>query len=112
MRGKAVHKNHNPTLYINIIIPHNHVFIVVACPAHILSKKGIDMKLGFKMAGSERKCSTQEPQSYPVYWQSYLSAALDLYAPHMGEAYSRRFVRLSVSPVHCPANNFKTTVGL
>ena len=29
-----------------------------------------------------------------------------------GEAFSRRFVRLSVCLVPCPANNFKTTVGI
>ena len=47
MRGRAVHKNHNPTLYIEELSPLNHVFKVVACPAHILlSKKGIEKKLG------------------------------------------------------------------
>ena len=29
-----------------------------------------------------------------------------------GEAYSRCFIRLSICPVPCPANNFKTTVGI
>ena len=29
-----------------------------------------------------------------------------------GEAYSRRFVRLFIRPVPCPANIFKTTVGI
>ena len=29
-----------------------------------------------------------------------------------GGTYSRRFVRLSVRPVPCPANNFKTTIGI
>jgi len=40
--------------------PLNHVFIVVACPAHILlSKKGIGMKLGLLIDGSKRKCCAQ-----------------------------------------------------
>jgi len=34
------------------------------------STKGIEMKLGFKMDGSERRCSAQAPLSYPVYCQS------------------------------------------
>ena len=38
---------HNPTCILTELSPLNHVFIVVACPAHILlSKKRIEMKLG------------------------------------------------------------------
>ena len=48
-----MHKNNNPTLYIDRVIS-LYVFIVVACPAHILlSKKGIEMKLGLYIDGSE-----------------------------------------------------------
>jgi len=30
----------------------------------------------------------------------------------LSKAYIRRFVRPSVHPAHCPANNFKTTGGI
>jgi len=47
MRGRAVHKNYNPTLYITEVSPINHFFIMVACHSHILeSTKGIEIKLG------------------------------------------------------------------
>ena len=37
------------------------------CPVHILeSTKGIEMKLGLQIDGSERKGSAQEPQPCPV----------------------------------------------
>ena len=46
MRGREVHKNHNPTLYITELSPLNHFFfIMVAYPGHILeSTKGIEIK--------------------------------------------------------------------
>ena len=63
-----MHKKHNLPCILTEIFPLNHVFIAVACPAHILlSKKGIELKLGLKMDESDRKCGTQEPLSYPVY---------------------------------------------
>ena len=44
--GQCTITINNPTQYI-YRVPHNHVIIVVACPAHILlRKKGIEMKLG------------------------------------------------------------------
>jgi len=59
---RAMHTTINLPCILTELFPHNHVFIVAACPAHILlSKKGIEMKLGLKMDGSERKCSTHEP---------------------------------------------------
>jgi len=39
MRGRAVHKNHNPTLYIEELSPLNHVFIVVASSDHIFQER-------------------------------------------------------------------------
>jgi len=48
----AIGEGHNPrTIILPCIFieksPLDHVFIVVACPTHILlSKKGIEMKLG------------------------------------------------------------------
>jgi len=43
--GSAVHKNHNPTLYIIELALINHLFIMVAYPCHILeSTKGIEIK--------------------------------------------------------------------
>jgi len=46
--GKAVHTNHNPTLYINRVSPHNHLFFAMdACPGHILeSTNRIEIRLG------------------------------------------------------------------
>ena len=42
-----MHKNDNPTLYIDKVISPNHVLIVVACPGHIFeSTNGIEVKLG------------------------------------------------------------------
>ena len=47
MRESAVHKNHNPTLYITELSPTYQFFIIVAYPGHILeSTKGIEIKLG------------------------------------------------------------------
>ena len=63
MRGKAVHKNHNPTLYIELS-PLNHLFSSqwFACPGHNLeSTKGIEIKLGTHIDVNERKCRRQEP---------------------------------------------------
>ena len=57
-----MHKNIILPCILTELFPLNFVFIVVACPAHILlSKKGIEMKLVLKMDGSERKGSAQEP---------------------------------------------------
>ena len=63
MRGRAVHKNHNPTLYIDRVISLNHLFfITVACPSLILeSTKGIEIKLGTYIDVNKRKCRRQEP---------------------------------------------------
>ena len=49
-----------------------------------------------------------------VVWESYVidCETVALLCSPKGEAYSHRFVRLSVRPVPCPANNFKTTVGI
>jgi len=59
VRGRAVHKNHNPTLYINRVISPLLVFVIMdAGLSNILeSTKGIEMKLGLKIDGSERKGS-------------------------------------------------------
>ena len=54
VKGRAVHKNHNPTLYIDFVISLKQFCpIIVACPGHILeSIKGIVIKLGTYMRGS------------------------------------------------------------
>ena len=59
VRGRAVHNNHNPTLYINRVISPLLVFVIMdAGLSNILeSTKGIEMKLGLKIDGSERKGS-------------------------------------------------------
>ena len=60
--GSAVHKNHNPTLYIIELSLINHLFIMVAYPYHILeSTKGIEIKLGTHIDVNERKYRRQEP---------------------------------------------------
>ena len=47
VRGSAVNKNHNPTLYITELSPINLFFIMVAYPGYILERtKGIEIKLG------------------------------------------------------------------
>jgi len=49
VRGRAVHKNHNPThLDLQSYFPVKIYFLKMdACPGHILaSTQGIDMKLG------------------------------------------------------------------
>jgi len=62
VRGMAVHKNHNPTLYITELSPLNLFFIMVACPGHILeSTKGIEIKLGTYTDVNERKYRRQKP---------------------------------------------------
>ena len=59
VRESALHKNHNPTLYIDRVI-HNF-FIMVACPGHILEcTKGIEIKLGTYIDVNERKYRRQE----------------------------------------------------
>ena len=56
VRGSAVHKNHNHTLYITELSPLNHVFIMVAYPGHILEfTKGIEIKLGTYIDVNKRK---------------------------------------------------------
>ena len=58
VRGRAVHKNHNPTLYIYIVIfPEPFFLIMDSCLSHVLeSTNGIEMKLGLWIDDSERKC--------------------------------------------------------
>jgi len=52
MSGRAVHKNHNLTLYYVLsYLPHNHFF---------LESTGVGMKLGLYIDYSERKGRTQE----------------------------------------------------
>ena len=48
VRGNAVHKNHNPTLYIYVLSPHNNLFFHNGCVSgHILeSTKGIEIEFG------------------------------------------------------------------
>jgi len=56
VRGRAVHKNHNPTLNIELS-PLSRFFIMVACPGHILEiTNGIEIKLGTHIDVNERKC--------------------------------------------------------
>jgi len=55
VRGSAVHKNHNPTLYITDLSPINLFFIMVAYPGQFLeSTKGIEIKLGTYIDVNER----------------------------------------------------------
>ena len=63
MRGRAVHENHNPTQYIYSLLPLTiYLFILDACMGHIFkSTKGIEMNIGLKIDGIERKCTAQEP---------------------------------------------------
>ena len=77
VRGRAIHKNHNPTLYIYRVIspyPFFLFFIMVAYPGHILeSSKGIEIKPGTYIDVNERKCRRQESQSYLTFYLNYLS---------------------------------------
>jgi len=62
MRGSAVHKNHNPTLYLHSYLPLTicFFFIMDSCLGHILeSTKGIEIKLGTYIDVNERKCRRQ-----------------------------------------------------
>ena len=60
VRGSAVHRNHNPTLYITELSPLNIFFIMVAYPGHIMeSTKGIEIKLGIYIDVNERKYRRQ-----------------------------------------------------
>jgi len=62
VRERAVHKNHNPTLYITELSPINHFFIKVACPGYFLeSTKEIEIKLAPYIYVKARKCRRQEP---------------------------------------------------
>ena len=83
VRGSALHKNHNTTLYIYSVIspypffiivaylekykrdlfPLNFVFVIIdVCLGHIFeSTKGIKMELSSWIDGSERKGCAQEP---------------------------------------------------
>ena len=64
VRGRAVHNNHNPILYIYSYLPLiNHLFFIMdACPGHILeSTKGIEIKLCTYIDVNERMCRRPEP---------------------------------------------------
>ena len=62
VRGRAVHNNHNPTLYITELSSINHFFITVTYPGLILeSTKGIEFKLGTYIDVNDRKYKRQEP---------------------------------------------------
>ena len=63
VRGRAVHKNHTPTLNINSVIsPQPFFFIMDSHLGHILeSTKGIEIKLGIYIDVNKRKCRRQEP---------------------------------------------------
>ena len=57
---RALHKNHNPTLYITELSPLNIFFIMVAYPGHIMeSTKRIEIKLGTYIDVNERKYRRQ-----------------------------------------------------
>ena len=63
VRGCAVYKNHNPTLYITELSHLEHFFRTMgAYPDHILeSTIGIEIKLGTYIDFNERKYRKQEP---------------------------------------------------
>ena len=72
MRGRAVHKNYNPTLYNTEVSPINHFFIMVACHSHILeSTKGIEIKLG--------TCKWEKVQKTKNIILSYILLKLSLF---------------------------------
>jgi len=55
VRGSALYKNHNPTLYITELSPINYFFHSVTYPSHILdSTKAIEIKLGTYIDVNER----------------------------------------------------------
>jgi len=62
VRETADHQNDNHILYIlTELSPHNHFFIIDACPGHILeSTKGIEIKLGTYIDVNGRKCRRQQ----------------------------------------------------
>jgi len=69
VRGRAVHKKKNPTLYIYRVI------VMDSCPGHILeSTKDIEIKLVKNV--KERKCRIQEPQLYRTFYVSNFSLIL------------------------------------
>ena len=60
----------------------------------------------------QRQLTFTCPKSFPfVKFQLFLLDQHMCMLP-IGEAYSRRFVRLFVRPVPCPGNSFKTVVGI
>ena len=59
VKGREVHKNHNPTLYITELSPINH-FFSLWLPI-LESTKGIEIKLCTYIDVNERKCKRQEP---------------------------------------------------
>ena len=75
MRESTVHSNHNPSLYITELSPHNHVFIMVAYPGHILeSTKGIAIKFDIYIAVSKRNIEDKNHNtSYITFYLNYLS---------------------------------------
>ena len=55
-------KRYSYLVYRQELSPHNHFFIIDACPGHILeSTKGIGIKLGTYIDVNKRKCRRQEP---------------------------------------------------
>ena len=63
VRENAVHKNHNPTMYITELSPINHFFHNGCLSWPYLGNylKEIEIKLGTYLAVIESKCRRQEP---------------------------------------------------
>jgi len=56
VRGSALPKNHNPSLYVTELSLINRSFIMVAYPGHILeSLLGIEIKIGTYIDVNKRK---------------------------------------------------------
>ena len=71
LRGRAAHKNHNPTLYLLIYLPITIYFSYwMPVWGHILeSTKGIEIKLA-PYIDVKDKYSRQEPLSYLTFYLS------------------------------------------
>ena len=77
--GRAVHKNHNPTLYIYIVIsPLPFIFFIMdSCLCHIMeSTKWIEIKLGTYYIN---RCYWEEVQKTRTIILSYILLELSLF---------------------------------
>ena len=73
VRGRAVHKNHNPTLYIYLSLT-IYFFIMDACPGQIQeSTNWIEMKLGYTYIMAVRSRAVHKNHNLSLYIYKVIS---------------------------------------